>query len=458
VWFKAGSQNDPPGMEGLSALTMAMLSDASTERNSYEELLDKMYPLAASYDARNTVEMSVLYGRVHKDKLEPYYQLFTDAVLHPAFKQEDLDRIKSYMKNYLENTLRYSSDEELGKAALYTDVFRGTPYGHHLLGSIESLNRITMQDIKDFYKKYYTRDNVVIALGGGYPADLVDRLKKDMEMLPAGAPPQVAAPQPAPIDGITVTIVEKNAASSAISMGVPIDLLRNNDDWYPLAIAASWLGEHRSPSSHLYQVIRESRGLNYGDYAYIEHYPEGGQREVPPENVGRRKQLFEIWIRPVPNPARQFALRAALREWKNLIDNGMTQENFNLTRQFLRKYILHYAPTTMQRLGYAIDDAFYGMAGSHLEKFRENMDKVTLDQVNAAIRKYWKYGPMHVVFVTNEAEKLKETLVSDAPSPITYQTPKPDAIVQEDKEIASFPLKIKPENVKIVQVDDLFVK
>jgi zinc protease len=279
-----------------------------------------------------------------------------------------------------------------------------------------------------------------------------------MEMLAAGAPPQVAAPQPQPIEGMTVTIVEKNAASTAISMGVPIDLLRNNDDWYALAIAASWLGEHRSPSSHLYQVIRESRGLNYGDYAYIENYPEGGRREVPPENVGRRKQLFEIWIRPVPNAARQFAARAALREWKNLIDNGMTQENFNLTRQYLKKYILHYAPTTMQRLGYAMDDAFYGVAGSHLEKFRDAMDKVTLDQVNAAIRKYWKYGTMHIVFVTNEAQQLKDALVSDAPSPITYQTPKPDTILQEDKEIASFPLKIKAENVKIVQVNELFEK
>ena len=43
-----------------------------------------------------------------------------DAILRPAFKQEDLDRIKSQAVNYLENTLRYASDEELGKAVLYT--------------------------------------------------------------------------------------------------------------------------------------------------------------------------------------------------------------------------------------------------------------------------------------------------------------------------------------------------
>ena len=61
-------------------------------------------------------------------------------------------------------------------------------------------------------------------------------------------------------------------------------------------------------------MIRETRGLNYGDYSYIEAYPEGGQRQMPPPNVARRQQLFEVWIRTLPNPQAHFALRAAMRE------------------------------------------------------------------------------------------------------------------------------------------------
>jgi len=49
-----------------------------------------------------------------------------DAVLRPAFKQDDLERIRKQVLNYLENTLRFASDEELGKAVLYNDVFAGT--------------------------------------------------------------------------------------------------------------------------------------------------------------------------------------------------------------------------------------------------------------------------------------------------------------------------------------------
>ena len=185
--------------------------------------------------------------------------------------------------------------------------------------------------------------------------------------------------------GRQVTIVEKDCPATAISLGFPIDVLRGTQDWYALALANSWLGQHRNQNGHLYQLIREARGLNYGDYTYLEQFPDAARQFVPPVNVCRRQQIFEMWIRPVPNAARHFALRAALREFQQLVDHGMTQEQFDETRQFLRKFVLHLAPTTMDRLGYAIDDRFYGIDGSHLEKFRRAMDDLTLAEVNAAI-------------------------------------------------------------------------
>jgi zinc protease len=253
-----------------------------------------------------------------------------------------------------------------------------------------------------------------------------------------------------------VTIVEKDAPATAISLGFPIDVLRGQEDWYPLALANSWLGQHRSSSSHLYQVIRERRGLNYGDYSYIEHFPRGGQLLVPPQNVCRRKQIFEIWIRPVPHEARHFALRAAVREVDRLVREGLTQEQFELTRNFLDKFILNYAPNTMSRLGYALDDRFYGIQGSHLERFRRSMKTLTREQVNAAVRKHLQCQNMHIVFVTGDAQSLKHALVKDAPSPIKYPVPVPQEVLEEDKHIAVFPLRIRSEDVAIVPVSELF--
>jgi zinc protease len=458
IWFKVGSQNDPGGKEGLAAITASMLTDASTTRNAYEQILDKLYPLAASYSASTSVEMTVVSGRTHKDNLKEYYPLLMDAILRPAFKQDDLERIRSQVLNYLENTLRYASDEELGKAVLYTRMFAGTPYGHITSGLIESIKGITLDDIRKFYQTHYTRDNVVIGVGGGFDDTLLGMLQADLGTLPEGNVPEVLRSNPAHLDKFKVTIVEKEAPATAISMGFPISVLRGSKDWYALAVANSWLGEHRNSSSHLFQVIREARGLNYGDYSYIEHFPNGGALQQPPQNVCRRQQIFEIWIRPVPNEARHFALRAALREFKKLVDEGMGEEELELTRKFLKKYVLHYAPTTMERLGYALDDRFYGIDGSHLERFRAMMDQVTLADVNAAIKKHWKYGTMQIAIVTKEGQSLKEALLNDAPSPITYSSPKPQEILDEDKAILSFPVKVAEKDIEIVQVGELFVK
>jgi len=458
IWFKVGSQNDPAGKEGLAAIAASMMTDGSTTNNTYEQILDKLYPLAAGYSATSSVEMTVVTGRTHKDNLKEYYPLLMDAILRPAFTQEDLERIRKQVLNYLENSLRYASDEELGKAVLYNNIFAGTPYGHITSGLIETVKGITVEDVRAFYQTHFTRDNVVIGVGGGYDDAVLKRLQEDLAGLPTGKTTQVTKPSVQLAKGFEVTIIEKEAAGTAISMGFPIDVLRGSKDWYALAIANSWLGEHRNSSSHLFQVIREERGLNYGDYSYIEHFPNGGGLQMPPQNACRRQQIFEIWIRPVPNETRHFALRAALREFKDLAEGGMTQEEFGLTRNFLKKYVLHYAPTTMERLGYALDDRFYGIDGSHLENFRKMMGEITLADVNAAIKKHLQYGSMQIAIVTKDAQAMKDALINDTASPITYQSPKPQNVLDEDMQIVSFPLKVKAGSIKILPVAELFVK
>jgi zinc protease len=464
LWFKVGSQDDPPGKEGLAAITAAMLTEASTKQNRYEAILDKLFPLAGGYSASTSVEMTVISGRIHKDNLAEYYPLFMQAVFSPAFRQEDLDRLKSQTIDYLENGLRYSSDEELAKAVLYETIFAGTPYGHIPAGHVKSVKSITLNDVRSFYLCHFlpAGDNVVVGLGGGFDEATSDKLRGDVLtgfFFPDGydsAPPPVPPPQPKPIHGLQVTIVEKDAPATAISIGAPIDVLRGQKDFYPLAVANSWFGEHRHPGSHLYQVIRELRGLNYGDYSYIEHFGNGGELQFPQPNDARRHQIFEIWLRSVPHEVRHFVLREALRELKSLVDNGMSEKDFSTTRNALGKYVLHYAPTTMDRLGYALDDKFYGIKGSHLDIYRQRMHDMTLAEVNAAIHKHLQYENLQIVIVTKDARALADALVADAPSPIKYPAPRPASVLKEDEEIARFPLHIKRENIRIVPVRKMF--
>jgi zinc protease len=456
ILFSVGSQDDPPGKEGLAALTATLIAEGSTKTHSYEDLLALLYPMAADVSRQVDKEMTVFVGRTHKDNLRDYYALFKEVLLEPAFKEEDFTRVKNDVLNYLRTTLRYSQDEELGKEALYEFIFKGTPYEHIEEGYVKALESITVDDAREFYRTHYTRENVLIGLGGGFDPAFAAEVVKDLESLPAGGnepPPAMHAPASS---GINVEIIEKDVQSTAISFGYPIDVTRGSRDFYALAMARSWLGEHRNSFSHLYQVIREARGLNYGDYAYIEHFPFGYAANFPPPNVARRQQIFQVWIRPVPNDARVFAFRAALRELQKLVDNGMSEADFELTKKFLKGYNLHYAPTTMLKLGYAMDDQFYGIAAGHWAEFSRMLDGLSREEVNAALRKHLNYENLKVVFVSPDSEGLKSALVNNDPSPITYGSEKPAAVLEEDQEISTYPLRVKPENVRIVKVDEVF--
>jgi zinc protease len=455
--FAVGSQNDPPGKEGLAFLTGEMLADAATEARSLDEILAALYPLAAGYDIRVDLERSTLTGRVHRDNLDAYLELFTDAFLKPAFEDSDFERLRSDAVNAIENTLRYSSDEELGKAALHEVVFRGTRYAHLCEGTVAGLRSITLDDVREFYRRHYTRANALLGVGGGFDAALVERLRAAVAQLPAGEPTAPPAIRPAPIEGRFVVFVDKPKADASISLGFPLDVRRGERDFYALWIANSWLGEHRNQSSHLFNVIRELRGLNYGDYSYIEEFPDGGERNMPPANVPRRLQLFEIWIRTLPNEQAPFALRAALREFQLLVDRGMTAEAFELTRKFLKKYSLHFAETTDAKLGYAMDDRFYGLEEEgHLARFRRMLDELTLEDVNAAMKRHWQYENLTIAIVTGAAAALRARLASGEPTPIAYATPKPAAILEEDRIIESWPLRLAEERMTTIPVAEAF--
>jgi zinc protease len=454
--FHTGSMDDPEGKNGLACLTARLMTEGSTRTNKYQAILEKLYPIANSYRVRIDREYTTFTGETYKDTVDRFYPLFKEALLEPAFLQEDFDRIKIAMINYLRNTLRFSDDEELGKAVFKAFVYKGSLYEKNVTGKISDLEKITLEDVKNFYTENFTRNRLIAGVSGNFDPSSIEKIKKDFASLQAGKAKQREAIIPEKIVGHHVSIVEKETESTGIHIGFPIQLMRGDEDFHALFLANAWFGTHRNSASHLYQVIRDDRGMNYGDYSYIEDFPEGGRRMFPPTNVYKNPQLFEIWIRPLENQNRLFALRAALRELKALIDNGLTEEDFELTQKFLTKNYLHFASTSSEILGYRIDDHIFGLKESYLENFKKKIAALTLEKVNQAVKKYLQYDNLKIVFVTDEGEQLKNQLVGNIPSPITYRSPKPEEILKEDKLIEVFPLNMKEEDIAILKIDDVF--
>lgn len=456
ILIRAGSASDPKDKEGVASLTATLLAGGSTQANDYQKILELLFPMAAGYGAQVDKEMTVFTGVVHKDHVAQYYSLLRDAVLSPAFKQEDFDRVKTDQANYLTRTLRYNNDEELGREVLIQAIFKDHPYGHPVEGLAASVSKLTVQDVKDFYSTHYTQHNVWIGISGNFTDDLVQQIRKDFASLPEGTATPTENPQPPAINGRSAVLVEKETASTAISIGFPINFTRADDDYYAMMVANSWLGEHRNSFSHLYQVMRAIRGLNYGDYSYIEYFANRGRRFEPAPNVARSRQFFEIWIRPVENPNRHFALRQAIRELQLLIDNGMSRENFELAKNFLQNQTVNLALSGSDQLGYALDDRFYGLKTPFLEQVKTKLAAMKLEDVNAAIKKHLSAENLIIAAVTQDADGYKKDLVENAPSPIKYNSPKPEEILKEDRIIESYPLKLSAEKITVIPVDKEF--
>jgi zinc protease len=413
---------------------------------------------------------------VHTDYIADFYPLIKGLILTPAFSDADFQRVKVNQQNYLDQLIRSSSDEVYSKKALEDFLFHGTNYQHMKQGKSAAVKTITLEDVIQHYTKVFTRKNLTIGIAGNYSDEFLALLKSDLSQLPDTSPQIPKAGKPRTPDGIQVEIIAKeNAFGSAIFSGSPLPLTRADDEFAALMVANSYLGEHRKGYSKLYQEIREKRSMNYGDYSYIEWYESGHIYTLPPPGVPRSSNYFSIWIRPVQIAEKlkiqyeelsdikighaHFALRMAFFELKKLVENGMSEQDFQATREFLRSYIKLYVQTPSDRLGFLMDSKFYGRK-DYINELDKLLAKLTLNDVNKALKKYWQTDNMFVTIVTSksEAEPLAVSLKENLPSPMSYsnivKAGLPEEIVAKDKMVANLKLNIK--SVKIVDSANTF--
>jgi zinc protease len=234
------------------------------------------------------------------------------------------------------------------------------------------------------------------------------------------------APRPA---GREAVLIQKETPAVAVSFGFPIELRRGDPDWVALWLVRSYLGEHRSFNSHLYQRIREARGMNYGDYTYIEYFPRGMFRTHPDTNLARQQQIFQVWLRPLrDNNDAHFATRTAMFELEKLREEGIGEADFETTRAYLSKFVSLLVDGQSRQLGY----------------------------VNRVIRDNLGTESVQYVFVTRDADDLRQRLVSDQASPMSYEADKPQELLDEDMIISTIRLGFSEDKVSIVSSDTVF--
>jgi zinc protease len=458
ILFNTGAAYDPEDKEGLAQLTAAMITDAGSKSMKYKEIQEALYPMAAGFNNQVDKEMTVFTGTIHVDNLNSYYEIISGQLLSPSWDEDDFTRVKTDLINSIKVDLRDNNEEELGKEALYEMIYENHPYGHLNQGHIKTVENLTIDDVKDFYLRNYTRANLTLGMAGNFSDSFLDRVKKDLGALPEGSAMKVQLPRPESIHGFEAKIIKKETRGNFVSFGFPIEVTRRDPDFAALWLVCSYLGEHRSSNGVLFNRIREVRGMNYGDYAYIEYFPRGMFQFYPDTNLGRGQQIFQIWIRPVESIENaHFATRVAMYELNKLIKEGISRKDFEATRTYLTKFVNILAKTQDRRLGYALDSDYYAI-GEYTKTMADALGKLTLDDVNKVIKKYLQSENIKFIFITKDAEDLKNRLVNNSVSKMIYQADKPEALIEEDKIIENYKLDFKADKVHIVPVEEVFLK
>ncbi len=458
VMFEAGSADDPKGREGLTYVTVASMLEGGAAGLSYSERVRRLFPMAAEISGHVERSQVVFTARVHRDHLAEFYPLFRDLLLRPELAEADFSRVRARTLSGLTQDLRGADDESLGKEVLQWMLYEGHPFGHPEIGTESGLSNLTAPELPQHYERILCDRRMHVALSGPVDDAFTAQLAKDFGALTSPSC-SAATPPPAPLPQTTrrVWLVEKaDARSVAMSMGVPINVTRSHPDYPALMLAAAYLGQHRTFAGRMMQKMRADRGLNYGDYAYAEHFVQDGYTRFPLPNVGRKQQYFSLWIRPVQPEQAHFALRMAVREFEQVVQGGIPESDFERIQRFADRYFALFAQTEQQRLGNQLDDVFYGNQGPYLDVLREKIRGLTREQVNAAMKRHLDPEKLQMALVVSAGEKFKEQLIAGKPSPIVYTSEKPPEILEEDKLILDHPLSLSEAQIKVLPVADVF--
>ena len=493
----AGSAQDPKGLEGVAALTAELLIQGSFGAKTVvdkDRLAELTRPLGSEAYPSVSVgkETTVFTMLVPRDGFDRYVDEILAPMLNaPLFDAKELDRLRQESLQAIRSRLRLEDIEQLGLVALDNYMHAGTRYAHPLWGSESGLKAITRSDIDKFYRSFYLDGNITVGLGSGDAAlrrKLRDSLKGAGRGVVSTLP--MGANNPERFQGRHALIIgQPNAIASGIHAGLPISVKRGDPDYWPLYVANIWFGAHRDGVSHLFQVLREQRGYNYGDYSYIEHFEGRPSQFFPPPGFPRRRHYFSIWVRPVAHEFVPHVVKAITWELERLVRDGIDEPGCALAKSKAKVLYLSLAENSKRLLGSKLDDSFYDSLlptvhpergerrrPGYLDEYLERVEGVSCAQMNAALRAHLKPDALKYLIVTkqSEAAKIAERLLSNAPAwgkaPAEYQidakdengvktyiVPEPKLeLLRRDAVWAHHPLDLAPERVRVVPAEKMF--
>jgi zinc protease len=274
VTFRGGAALDPAGKDGLAVFTASLLDEGAgdlTGQAFQKEMADKSIALSYGADLDNfSVSLKTLTQ--YRDRA---FELLTLSLSKPRFDPDAVERIRNQILTSIQSSM--SQPGYIARRKLAETVFGSHPYARSPNGTIPSIRKITVADMRRFVKERFGRDQMLVTAAGDItPAELGPALDRIFAALPAKAAPFTVAPVTPQGEGETITI-EKQFPQTLITMAEP-GIKRNDPDWYAGQIVNYTLGGGGF-QSRLMEDVRgagSKKGLSYGFSSAFIPYKQGG--------------------------------------------------------------------------------------------------------------------------------------------------------------------------------------
>ena len=366
---------------GLTGFVGEMLT-AGTANRSKEQLDEEVDFIGASLSASSTS----LYGSSLKKHQNKILELMADVLFNPVFPQSELDKLK---KQALTG-LAAAKDNPDAISSLLTNALvygKDHPYGENQTEA--TTENITVEDVKTYYNTYFKPNIAYLAIVGDIDAKEAEKLVKEyFGKWEQGTVPANTYQAPEAPEQIKVAIVDRPASvQSVIKLGYPLEMNPAKEDYLSTRVLGYILGG--GFNSRLNMKLREDKGYTYGARS----------------SIGSDKLIANFSASTsVRTEVTDSALTEMIYEIRNIVEEGITEEELeeakaNLSGSFGRSL---ENPSTIA--SFAINIARYGLPEDYYSTYLQRLNALTVEDINAAAKKYIQPDNMHITIVGNGKE------------------------------------------------------
>ncbi|MEP6714664.1 MAG: pitrilysin family protein [Terriglobia bacterium] len=269
VWVGTGSRRETPEQNGVSHFIEHMLFKGTTTRSA-EDIARSVDSIGGNLDAFTAKELVGFNTKVLDEHLPIAIDVLSDLVLNPAFREEDIEKEKGVILEEIK--MDADNPDYLVHETFTSNFWKDHSLGRPILGTRETVKKLSHGVIADYYKAVYSPENLLITAAGNLTHDrLVGLARERFEKVQRGGP---VPAQEAPATHARITLKSKKDLEQVhVCLGVPSYPIPH-EDRFTCYVMNTVLGG--GMSSRLFQNIRERQGLAYAVFSELNPYTDTG--------------------------------------------------------------------------------------------------------------------------------------------------------------------------------------